>query len=150
MTSWRLMLAHTQIYYLPSVQDHHGHLGVLLQPGENCLSRGFHFWLSKCKYLAQQRALAFAQMEKEFFANILKGEKRNDKSISAHQENLSFPQLHISILGEIYKIMHHFPVDYLTLFLLFHGRRISTEISLFLRLFASVMCPMQWEFSTRV
>ena len=42
-----------QYMFLPSVQDHHGHLGVLLQPGENCLSRGFHFCLSATLYLAQ-------------------------------------------------------------------------------------------------
>ena len=39
--------------FLPTVQDHHRHMGVFLQPGENCLSRGFHFCLAASLYLAQ-------------------------------------------------------------------------------------------------
>ena len=136
--------------YLPSIQDHHRHLGVLLQPGENCLSRGFHFCLAASLYLAQDSPISFAHLEKDNFCKYLKAwveEKwweyfQHIKKIVPSLNFISpFWVKHTFIIVDIL-------VNYLTLFLLVNGRAISTEISLCLRLFASVMCPMQWEFST--
>ena len=76
---------------LPFAQNYHRHLGVLLQQGENYLPGGFLSIIS-LQIIIKWRNI-FSSSKDQNWRIIA-------QLFSAHQEDLSFPQLHLSILGE--------------------------------------------------